>query len=62
MYEVKGGLKELKRLIDTPDDKLPPQARRLEKNWLTAGLWKPLPGGERGYFNTETKQVVRPKK
>lgn len=53
---------ELKRLMSLPEDKLPPAARRTEKDWLTAGTWKPLPKGERGYRNTKTGQEVRPKK
>lgn len=60
MYRVKDEA-ELKALMEMPDDQLPVAAQRTEKEWLTAGRWVPLKG-ERGYRNTKTGQVVRPKK
>lgn len=52
---------ELKKLIYLPEDKLPPEAQVKEKSWLTTGKWVPLKG-ERGFRNTKTGKIVRPKK
>jgi hypothetical protein len=60
MHEVKGGAKEVKKLLGTPDAKLPKAAQRTDAK-LRQGVWKPTKG-ERGYVNSKTGDIARPKK
>jgi hypothetical protein len=59
MYKVKD-VNELKSLLGTPDDKLPIQAKRTD-DAIRVGKWQKLKDG-RGYINTKTKEIVKPKK
>jgi len=60
MYEVKGGTKELKGLLDIPDNELPDSAKRTDgKNRI--GTWRPIKDGK-GYKNSKTGDIAKPKK
>lgn len=55
-------LAEVKRLMEMPEAELPDAAKRTDGK-LMVGKWKPLPEKEgRGYRNTETNEVAKPKK
>jgi hypothetical protein len=60
MHKVEGGAAGLKKILNTPDDKLPAGAKRTDAK-LREGTWKPAKDG-RGYVNSKTGEVVRPKK
>lgn len=60
MHKVEGGKKELAKLLKITDDKLPSGAQRTDTA-LREGTWKPAKDG-RGYVNSKTGEVVRPKK
>jgi hypothetical protein len=54
---------ELKKLMAMPNEKLPPNAQRKEQPWLTVGRWKPFTDDHgKGYRNSKSGQIVRPKK
>ena len=59
MQPVKS-VSELRKLINTPDEKLPESAKRTDDK-LRTGTWVPATDG-RGYKNSKTGEVVRPKK
>lgn len=62
MHEVKGGIKELKKLLDTPDEQLPDGAKRTD-DANREGRWKFFTDDQgKGYKNTKTGKIVRPKK
>jgi hypothetical protein len=60
MHKVTGGKSELKKLLKMADDVLPAAAMRTDSA-LRIGSWKPTSDG-RGYSNSKTGEIVRPKK
>lgn len=59
MHRVEGGARELKKLLETPDDELPESARRTD-DVLRVGVWRRV-RGETAYKNSRTGEVVRAK-
>lgn len=60
MHEVTGGEAELMQLMSMRANQLPKSARRTDSA-LLEGSWRPTKDG-RGYMNSKTKEIVRPKK
>lgn len=62
MHEITGGMKELKELMAKGDKDLPPAAQRTD-GANRVGKWKPFVDKEgKGFKNSTTGRIVRPKK
>jgi hypothetical protein len=62
MHVVEGGMEGLKKLMRTPEDKLPAAAKRTDGE-LRAGNWQPFQDSQgKGFKDTKSGRIVRAKK